>query len=84
MSAMYSKYATVFFGNGAIEELPDKIKGFNALVFDDNGLDRLERKEEAETQKFTAKKRELVGRYIDEIKSIHHPSAVHDMNITLL
>lgn len=61
-----------------------KIKGFNALVFDDNGLDRLERKEEAETQKFTAKKRELVGRYIDEIKSIHHQSAVLDMNITLL
>lgn len=30
MSAMYSQYAPVFFGNGAIEELPDKIKGFNA------------------------------------------------------
>lgn len=60
-----------------------KIKGFNALVFDDNGLDRLERKEDAEAQKFAAKKRELVDRYIDEIKSIHRQSASLDINITL-
>lgn len=61
-----------------------KIKGFNALVFDDNGLDRLRREEDAEAQKFTAKKRELVDRYIDEIKSIRSQSASLDINITLL